>query len=92
MNLTIKISDVPSEYQMLVLKYRSLLKTSIYFMEEFFKTLSFDDSRHVNDSINKVVGAQSMIKILFDNGTFCMPTIVIEDQEKFEHYRKQISF
>lgn len=92
MNTEINISDVPSEYRMMVLQYRTLLKASIFFMESFFENLSFNSSRQMNDSINKVVGAQTLIKVLFNNENFCLPTMVANDQEKFENYRKQISF
>lgn len=92
MKTEIKISDVPSEYRMLVLEYRGMIKAAIFFMERFFTELSFDSSRSMNDSIQKVDGAQKMIGRLYNVQGFVLPDFVVKDQETFAKYKKQISF
>lgn len=82
--LKVKISDVPTEFRMVVMDYYSLIKSSLFFHEQFAKDMSFDNARMLNNSFNKVIGAQKIIKQLYQVPNFCLPTFVLEKQEQFQ--------
>lgn len=80
----INIADVPKEFRMAVLKYRGLIKASLYFMECFAEETTIQNAKRLEKSIDKTIGAENIIKLLFDVPGFCLPSNIIQEQQDFK--------
>lgn len=80
----VNIAHVPKEYQMLVLQYRSLIKMALYFAECFSNDMSFINAKRLEKAMDKMMGAEKIINLLFNAPGFCLPTNVLRERQEIK--------